>query len=212
MQRKKSLNSKRQSADERDKMSSFATFLLVLVFLLQVVAGGIALFQSSRAIHELPEVHSKNERSLAESNGNEPSQHADAKPDAKKEGSEEAKMKSPEEGEKPAGEGSPPAPKLPEFDLGEIMANPSSLTSRRLHIARLRLALDLYSLADLPKLDSVKGVLRDLAIETVKEASYEDLQSLPGKLYWKEVIVQRMNEFFKKPLIRDVHFTSFYIQ
>ena len=42
--------------------------------------------------------------------------------------------------------------------------------------------------------------------------SYERLNTIAGKLYFKEALVAKINGYFQPAVVRDLHFSSFYLQ
>jgi flagellar basal body-associated protein FliL len=76
----------------------------------------------------------------------------------------------------------------------------------------LRLELELFEEYSSKLIDKRIGPLKSAVIETVREQDYSLFTNLPGKLYFKELLVNRLNERLGRAAIRDVHFSSFYLQ
>jgi len=80
------------------------------------------------------------------------------------------------------------------------------------HSLGVKLDLELFDEAGRSVLDSRQSGVKDAIIETTREQSYGDLTSISGKLYLKELLVSRINAFLRKPVVRSIHFSSFYLQ
>lgn len=76
----------------------------------------------------------------------------------------------------------------------------------------LKLELELFEESSRPMLDQKQSGIKHSIIEVSREQDVSRLTTVSGKLYFKECLVSRLNEFFHQPIIRDVHFSSFYLQ
>ena len=85
-------------------------------------------------------------------------------------------------------------------------------SQKRAHSLMLKLDVELFEDANRALVDQRDGVLKSTIIETVREQTYEDLNTLGGKVYFKEVLVSRINEALRKAIVRDIHFNMFYMQ
>jgi len=54
--------------------------------------------------------------------------------------------------------------------------------------------------------------IRHTIILTSLEQDSNQLLTVAGKLYYKEKLVSRINEYFHQPMVRDLHFASFMLQ
>jgi flagellar basal body-associated protein FliL len=76
----------------------------------------------------------------------------------------------------------------------------------------VNLELELFEERGRDTVDKFRSAVRDLVLQAAMEQPYEQLQSLPGKLSFKEILVARINTLVNQPVIRNVHFASFYLQ
>jgi len=56
------------------------------------------------------------------------------------------------------------------------------------------------------------GGVRNAIIEASREQDYFHLKTTAGKLYFKEVLISRVNSFLSAPAVRDVRFTALVFQ
>lgn len=103
---------------------------------------------------------------------------------------------------------------VPIVSLPEVFANVNSGTgeNRKMHMLGVKLDIELFEEENRPLLESRVAGVKNAIITTALEQDVEWLDTMAGKLYFKETIVARMNEFFQTAVVRDVHFTSFYMQ
>lgn len=99
---------------------------------------------------------------------------------------------------------------VPFLSLDELFAN---LTiGGKNHTLSLKMDIEFFDPEAKQEFKSRQGVVRNLILETSREQKYQELSSLAGKLYYKELLIRRMNEYFQKPMVKDVHFASFFLQ
>lgn len=98
--------------------------------------------------------------------------------------------------------------------LEEVFANVNSGAgeSRRMHTLGIKLDLELFEEESRLLLDARIGGVKHAIIATALEQDYEWLNTIAGKLFFKESLVARINEFFNRAVVRDIHFSSFYLQ
>lgn len=98
--------------------------------------------------------------------------------------------------------------------LDEVFANVNSGQgeNRKMHILGVKLDIELFDETSRPLLDGHVAGVKNAIISTALELDYEWLNTIAGKLFFKETLVARMNEFFHQAIIRDIHFASFYLQ
>jgi len=98
--------------------------------------------------------------------------------------------------------------------LEEVFANVNSGKGdeRRMHTLGIKLDLELFEEESRLLLDSRLGGVKNAIITTALEQDYDWLNTIAGKLFFKESLVARINEFFNRAIVRDIHFSSFYLQ
>ncbi|MCB0406047.1 MAG: flagellar basal body-associated FliL family protein [Bdellovibrionales bacterium] len=98
------------------------------------------------------------------------------------------------------------------FSLGEVLANVSEPGTRVNHFARLRLDFELFDEGGRRLMEEGEAGIKHTVIEILRDQSFGRLNTLDGKLYFKEELVARINSLLNQPVIRQVHFASFYLQ
>ncbi|MEZ4749779.1 MAG: flagellar basal body-associated FliL family protein [Bdellovibrionota bacterium] len=98
------------------------------------------------------------------------------------------------------------------FSLGEVLANISEPGTRANHFARLRLDFELFDEGGRHLMEEGEAGVKHTVIEILRGQSFTRLNTLDGKLYFKEELVAKINSLLNKPVIRQVHFASFYLQ
>jgi flagellar FliL protein len=53
---------------------------------------------------------------------------------------------------------------------------------------------------------------RDAIVRLLNEKTFPDVESIQGKLYLKDQIAARLNEFLKRGVVKDVFFSDFVVQ
>ncbi len=79
------------------------------------------------------------------------------------------------------------------------------------HFVVVKLNLVLFSEKDRTIIEKFATPIKDKVIEISRNQKYEDLRTIAGKLYYKELIVSNINEMLKNAFIRDAQFVSFYV-
>jgi flagellar basal body-associated protein FliL len=99
---------------------------------------------------------------------------------------------------------------IPFVSLEEVFANvPENSESRTLAV---KIDVELFDNSGRDTFKSGQAIVRHLILQASREQKYDELATLSGKLYFKELLIRRMNGYFKKPLVKDVHFASFFLQ
>jgi flagellar basal body-associated protein FliL len=80
------------------------------------------------------------------------------------------------------------------------------------HTIGMRLDLELFGEDDRSLFEKRQSGIKDTIIEASLEQEYSQLGTVAGKLYFKELLVSRLNTFFNRAVVRDIHFSSFYLQ
>lgn len=76
----------------------------------------------------------------------------------------------------------------------------------------LKIELEIFEEATRQLFEQNVSGVRHTVIEASRQQDADRLQTVAGKLYFKEYLVTRLNGFFKRPVVREVHFSSFYLQ
>lgn len=98
----------------------------------------------------------------------------------------------------------------PIVTLAEAFINVNSPESD--HFMRLKVELELFESDYRALVLKNKAGLQNAMIEISRAQTYSRLNTLAGKLSFKEELVSQFNEFLNQPAIRDVHFADFYLQ
>jgi len=98
----------------------------------------------------------------------------------------------------------------PLFSVDELYVNVRSETGA--HMMGLKLELELFEVSQIALLKSRHSGVRDRVIELSRDFEYAKLNTLGGKLYFKETIVGTLNEFFGQAIVKNAHISSFYLQ
>lgn len=99
---------------------------------------------------------------------------------------------------------------VPFMSLDEIFANINQ--EKYNHTLALKVDVEFFSLESKQTFKSKQPAVKNLIIQTSREQEYDQLASLSGKLYYKELLIRRINEYFQEPLVKDIHFVSFFLQ
>lgn len=156
----------------------------------------------------------------AEGHGTSKGDKGESKGEAK-EAHGEAKAEGKEGGEKPAGEhgesttvAHAPSNGLTLVSLDQIVSNlrQREKEDEQMRSVWLKLELELFSDDGRKVIENRQSGIRDIVIQVAREQDYRNLGTLPGKLYFKELLVTRINGFLKTATIRDIHFSDFLLQ
>ncbi len=102
-------------------------------------------------------------------------------------------------------------PAVPILSLDEMFLN--ILEGReKVHTLGLKLDLELFEESSRSILESRASGVKNAIIEASREQDFARLNTVPGKLFFKETLISRINGFLRKAAVRDAHFSSFYLQ
>ncbi len=76
----------------------------------------------------------------------------------------------------------------------------------------VKLEIELFDDSSRALIEKRQPAIKDAIIQTSREQSFHKLNTVAGKLYFKELLAERINEKFGMPLVRNVHFSSFFLQ
>lgn len=94
--------------------------------------------------------------------------------------------------------------------VDEIFVNVGS--GEKVKSVGLKLELEMFDESSRAIFDKKQSGIKDAIIEASREQDSDRLQTVAGKLYFKEYLVSKLNSYLKEPLVREVHFSSFYLQ
>lgn len=117
-----------------------------------------------------------------------------------------------EHGEKSDGEKreTASAKMVPFMSLDELFANINQ--EKQSHTLAIKVDVEFFDVESKQTFKSNQPAVKHLIIQTSREQEYDQISTLSGKLYYKELLIRRINEYFQKPLVKDVHFASFFLQ
>lgn len=96
------------------------------------------------------------------------------------------------------------------FPMGELLVNVGAAVEP--HYLRAEIDLELFDERSREILSGKKGAIKHTIIQAIHEQDFDSLQTLGGKLYFKELLTARLNRFVNHPAVRQIHFTSFFLQ
>lgn len=80
------------------------------------------------------------------------------------------------------------------------------------HEFSFQLELELFDEAQRSKFQSRSGQVKSAIIETARHQKFESLNTLPGKLAFKEVLATEINQALLDAVVRDIHIYSIYVK
>jgi len=99
---------------------------------------------------------------------------------------------------------------IPFMSLDEVFANVNE--DKRSHTLAIKVDIEFFNVGAKDTFKSHQPAVKHLIIQTSREQEYERLATLSGKLYFKELLIRKINDHFQKAIVRDVHFASFFLQ
>jgi len=99
---------------------------------------------------------------------------------------------------------------IPLFSVDELFVNVNS--EKGAHLMAVKLELELFEDSEKGLIKRNQSGIKDRIIELSRGFEYERLNSLGGKLYFKELVVSEINKFLGQALIKNAHISSFYLQ
>ena len=94
------------------------------------------------------------------------------------------------------------------YTMDKFVVNLSGLPKRTI---RLQVNLDMIgpdSFQEIMDLEN-RAKARDRIVRVLNEKTFDDLESIQGKLFLKDKIVEEVNKLLYKGLVKDVYFTDF---
>lgn len=76
----------------------------------------------------------------------------------------------------------------------------------------MKLELQLFDDADFKEIQRAIGPVRNTILEATRSQNYNHLKTTAGKLYFKELLVARINQLFNASAVRDVRFSALIFQ
>lgn len=101
--------------------------------------------------------------------------------------------------------------KLPLISMEEIFVNigDGKGPTRSLGV---KLDLEVFDKTLIDAFDKHQGGIRNTVIVASREQDFKKLSTVQGKLYFKEHLIAAINEYLRRPAVRDIHFASFFLQ
>jgi flagellar basal body-associated protein FliL len=97
------------------------------------------------------------------------------------------------------------------ISLEEIFVNVKS-PGENPHALAFQMEVELFQDKFRTVLEPKMALLKNTVIEAALEQPYEDLRTLSGRLYFKESLVAGINKAFHFPLVREIHFNSYFLK
>ena len=94
------------------------------------------------------------------------------------------------------------------YTMDKFVVNLSGMPKRTI---RLQVNLDMIgpeSFQEIMDLEN-RAKARDRIVRVLNEKTFDDLESIQGKLFLKDKIVEEVNKLLDKGLVKDVYFTDF---
>jgi len=94
------------------------------------------------------------------------------------------------------------------YTMDKFIVNLSGMPKRTI---RLQVNLDMIgaeSFQEIMDLEN-RAKARDRIVRVLNEKTFDDLESIQGKLFLKDRIVEEVNKMLDKGLVKDVYFTDF---
>lgn len=205
-------------------LKRIAQSVTIVLLLTTLVFSGYFIYSSFRAMREISSIELP---PLPESAGEA---HGEAGSGEHGEGGGHGEAAASGHGEAPAGEHGEAAGGHGEGGHGEAAGGPASKKSEALSLISfdeifvnvsadersyglgIKLEIEIFDEASRPIIEKRQPAIKDAIIQTSREQSYHKLNTVAGKLYFKELLAERINEKFGEPLVRNVHFSSFFLQ
>lgn len=96
--------------------------------------------------------------------------------------------------------------------LKEVFVNVISHKTDDTHYLRFKLELEVFDEQARTLIEQRQPLLKHTMIQASREMDFDRLNTLSGKLYFKEVLVSRVNESLNLPAVREAHFSAFNLQ
>jgi len=97
------------------------------------------------------------------------------------------------------------------FKLDKLIINLNSQGSR-LRFLEVEIHLVPFKSNALETFDSKKAFVIDAIIDIASNMAPEELNTVAGKVLFEERIRRRLNDFFGKPLVKEIFFSRFVVQ
>jgi len=97
------------------------------------------------------------------------------------------------------------------YKLDKLIINLNSRSSR-LRFLDLEIHFVPYKSKFIESLDSHKAYVTDAVIDIASNMAPEELNTVAGKVLIEERIRNRLNDFFGKPIIKEIFFSRFVVQ
>lgn len=109
-----------------------------------------------------------------------------------------------------AGPAAPPARNW--MALDEMHVNIPAPADEDVHLMSFKIEMELFEDGARRQLEERQSIVKNAVLLVAQEQDIEELRTLAGKLYFKEAVVNAVNQALHAPLVRDVHLASFALQ
>ena len=210
--------------------SPILRILVISVCTTGLLGGGYFLYRSMDELSTIPEMEESahlpaaghgDEHAAADAHGGGHGEakadahgggHGEAKADAHGGGHGEAKADAHGgghgDGHAPAS--APVAAASSLVSLDELFINLS--LGDQSHSLGLKLEVELFDEKQRGHFEKLAPGVKHTIIQVSREQNFYRLNTISGKLYFKELIVSRLNDFMKEAVVKEVHFASFFLQ
>ncbi|MBI4403852.1 MAG: flagellar basal body-associated FliL family protein [Deltaproteobacteria bacterium] len=96
--------------------------------------------------------------------------------------------------------------------VDEVLVNLRNSDGSDTHYLGLKVELELFDEASRSLIEQRQSGIKHTLIEVARDQEFGRLSTISGKLYFKEILVSRLNDFFRQPVVKDIHFSSFTLQ
>lgn len=96
--------------------------------------------------------------------------------------------------------------------LDEVVVNLGSQKYDQTATLSFKIEIELFEESSRPFIEQNLASIRNAIIDASHRETIEKLNTLSGKLYFKETLVSRTNDTLNQPIVRDIHFASFLVR
>jgi flagellar basal body-associated protein FliL len=184
---------------------------LILTIVLSTCISAVALFLGwdlKQSLGSLPKRELQSLASVGESSGGKTS----APQEKLKEMAAEAEGATPETGMVGGhGAAAPVKAKQALVTMEEIFVNIGD-SKGPVRSLGVKLDLELFDNQQVDAFDKHQAGVRNTVIIASRAQDFKKLSTVQGKLYFKEHLIAAINEYLQQPIVRDIHFASFFLQ
>lgn len=97
------------------------------------------------------------------------------------------------------------------YNIEKLTANLQS-PSNRLRYVDIKAHLLPFKPIFVKKLEENKAAIHDIIFDVSSKSTFEELSSVSGKILYESRIKDRINDFFGKPIVKEIQFSHFVVQ